>query len=99
MGARLRPHLFDKIESGAWMSATETKFKLDGLSYKIADLSDEGRDILQQLIFARTNLLELRNQHALLSKAKNAYIGDLKSDIVEGKSGVDLGALFSDDEF
>lgn len=80
------------------MSTTEPEFKLDGLSYKIADLSDAGRDILQQLIFARTNLLELRNQQALMSKAKNAYIGDLKSDIVEGKSGIDLGALFSDDE-
>ena len=81
------------------MSATELEFKLDGLSYKIADLSDEGRDILQQLIFARTNVLELRNQQALLSKAKNAYIGELKSDIVQGKSGIDFGTLFSDDEF
>ena len=81
------------------MSATEPEFQLDGLSYKIADLSDEGRDILQQLIFARTNLLELRNQQSLMSKAKNAYIGDLKSNIVEGKAGIALGALFSDDEF
>lgn len=95
----MRPHCFDEIGSGAEMSTNEQKFQLDGLSYKIADLSDEGRDILQQLIFARTNLLELSNQHALLSKAKNGYIGDLKADIVEGKSGIDLGALFSDEEF
>lgn len=81
------------------MTSTEPEFRLDGLSYKIADLSDEGRHILQYLIFVRTNLVELLNQKALLSKAKNAYIGDLKSDIVEGKSGVDLGALFSNDEF
>ena len=93
------PPLFDEIRNAAEMSATDQEFQLDGLSYKIAELSDEGRDVLQQLIFARTHLLELRNQHALLSKAKNAYIGDLKSDIVEGKSGIDLGALFSDEEF
>ena len=95
----MRPHCFDEIGSAAEMSATEQEFQLDGLSYNIADLSEEGRNILQQLIFARTHLLELRNQHALLSKAKNAYTGDLKSDIVEGKSGIDLGALFSDEEF
>jgi hypothetical protein len=30
-------------------------------------------------------------------KAKNAYIADLKTEIVKGRTGVDLGALFSDD--
>ena len=40
---------------------------------------------------------ELTNQQALLTKAKNAYIADLKMEIVQGRTGVDLGALFSDD--
>jgi len=39
----------------------------------------------------------LSNQKALLTKAKNAYIANLKSEIVQGRTGVDLGALFSDD--
>ena len=33
---------------------------------------------------------------ALLTKARNAYIADLKTEIIEGRTGVDLGALFDD---
>ena len=49
------------------------------------------------LTFTRLTLQEMSNQMALLTKAKNAYIDDLKSEIVQGRTGVDLGALFSDD--
>ena len=93
----MRPSFFIKIGSADAMNTKESEFRIDGLSYKIADLSDEGRNILQQLIFIRTNLLGLRNQQSLLSRAKNGYIEDLKSEVIEKKSGVDLGALFMDD--
>jgi hypothetical protein len=33
---------------------------------------------------------------ALLTRAKNSYVDELKREIIKGKSGVDLGALFSD---
>jgi hypothetical protein len=53
--------------------------------------------LVERLSFAHLQVQALSNQQALLTKAKNAYIADLKSEIVQGRTGVDLGALFSDD--
>lgn len=72
-------------------------FRLDGKNYQASDLSDEGRFQLERLLFVRGNINLLKNKIALMSKAKNSYIDDLKSDIVESRSGLDLGLLFSDD--
>ena len=73
------------------------RFRIDGVEYDIETLTQEGRDLVARLTFARLRQQELSNQIALLTKAKNAYIADLKSEIVQGRTGVDLGALFSDD--
>jgi hypothetical protein len=73
------------------------RFWMDGVEYGTEGLSQEGRDLVARLTFARLTLQELSNQQALLTKAKNAYIADLKTEIVKGRTGVDLGALFSDD--
>ncbi|EDM69398.1 hypothetical protein RAZWK3B_11687 [Roseobacter sp. AzwK-3b] len=43
-----------------------------------------------------SQLQEAQNLHAVLTKARHAYIADLKNEIVKGKSGVDLSALFDD---
>ena len=72
-------------------------FSIDGNSYRVSDLSDEGRVQLERLLFVQRNLSLLKNKIAVMTKAKNAYIGDLKSDIVEGRSGIDLELLFLDD--
>jgi hypothetical protein len=73
------------------------RFRIDGFDYDAKSLSQEGRDILARLTFTRLTLQEFSNQLALLTKAKNAYIADLNSEIIQGRTGVDLGALFSDD--
>ena len=73
------------------------RFRIDGLEYDTETLSQEGRGLLARLTFTRLALQELSNQQALLTKAKNAYISDLKSEIIQGRTGVDLGALFSND--
>jgi hypothetical protein len=73
------------------------RFRIDGVEYDIETLTQEGRDLVSRLTFARLRQQELSNQIALLTKAKNAYIADLKSEIIQGRTGVDLGALFSDD--
>jgi hypothetical protein len=73
------------------------RFRIDGVEYATDVLSQEGRDLVARLTFARLMLQELNNQQALLTKAKNAYIADLKCEIVQGRTGVDLGAMFSDD--
>ena len=72
-------------------------FTLEGNEYKIENLSEEGKKIWSHLFFALQSLDELNAKHALLMRAKNSYISDLKSEVVEKKSGVDLGALFVDD--
>jgi anti-sigma28 factor (negative regulator of flagellin synthesis) len=73
------------------------RFRIDGGEYAVDALSVEGRTIVEKMTAVRLKLQELNNQQAILSKAKNAYIADLKSEIVQGRTGVDLGALFSDD--
>ena len=40
---------------------------------------------------------ELSNNAALLNRAKNAYIADLKLDLVKGRVGLNLGALLGDE--
>lgn len=74
-----------------------TRFRIDGDEYDSATLSENGRVLYERLIFTQRRLQELGNQQALLSKAKNAYIADLKTEIVRGKTGIDLSDLFSDD--
>lgn len=73
------------------------RFRIDGVEYATENLSQEGRDLVARLTFTRLTLQEMSNQMALLTKAKNAYIADMKTEIVEGRTGLDLGALFSDD--
>ena len=60
-------------------------------------LSHQGRDLVGRLMFARLQQQELSNQLALLTRAKNPYIADLKTEIVQERTGVDLDALISDD--
>ena len=72
-------------------------FRIDGVEYGTEGLSKEGMELLEQLKFTRYMLNELNNQQALLTKAKNGYIADLKTEIVQGRTGVDLSDLFSDD--
>ena len=73
------------------------RFRIDGVEYDIEALTQEGRDLVSRLTFTRLTLQELSNQMALLTKAKNAYIADLKIEIVKGRTGVDLTTLFSDE--
>lgn len=73
------------------------RFKLDNLEYEISSMSHEGRELVERLNFIQFKLQELKNNIALLSKAKNAYINDLKAEIVQARTGVDFGDLFSND--
>jgi len=73
------------------------QFRIDGVEYNTEGMSKDGRNLLELLKFARLKVHELTNQHAVLTKAKNAFIADLKMEIVQGRTGVDLGSLFSDD--
>mgnify|MGYP001108000949 CR=1 FL=1 len=73
------------------------RFRIDGVEYMTDSLSQEGTDLVERLTFTRLKLQDMSNQLALLTKAKNAYIADMKTEIIQGRTGLDLGALFSDD--
>lgn len=73
------------------------EFTLDGVRYDADALSAEGQALVERLRFAQLQVQSLSNQQALLNKAKNAYIADLKGEIVQGRTGIDLSDLFSDD--
>lgn len=72
-------------------------FTIDGREYTTDTLDDGGLSVYKQLQFIKLRMLELGNQQAILNKAKNAYISDLNAEIVQGKSGINLSDLFSDD--
>lgn len=73
-------------------------FRIDSLEYDAETLSKEGKKLLAKLDFTQQALDEMANQIVLLTKAKNAYIEDLKLEVVQGRTGIELSALLSDDE-
>ena len=73
------------------------RFRIDGNEYEADTLPPEGQALLDSMTFTQARLQELMNQQSLLTRAKNGYIADLKTEIIQGQTGVDLGALFSDD--
>ncbi len=69
-------------------------FQMDGVEYDAEILTPVGKDLLDRLTFVQSRLQELNNQHATLTRAKNAYIDDLKAEVVQKKSGVDFSTFF-----
>ena len=39
---------------------------------------------------------EMANNKAIMTKARNAYISEIKKEIIKSKSGIDLSSLLSD---
>ena len=74
----------------------EKKFKFEGAEYSTENLSEGITQRFLRLQFVQQKLQELQDNSALLNKAKNGYIEDLKSEIISGKLGVDLGDLLTD---
>ena len=72
-------------------------FKLDGEKYSTDGFSSDAIELVSMLKFTQKKITTLTNQHSLLMKAKNAYISDIKAEVVESRSGLDVGALFTDD--
>jgi hypothetical protein len=68
------------------------RLTLDGVDYDPQALSDAGRAHLAGLQHTTERLQELTNMRALLTKAKNAYVAELKSEMLRAKGGFDFGA-------
>ena len=71
--------------------------RLDGEDYDLAKASDEAKALVARLQHLDRLFEEKSNMMALLTKAKNAYIADLKTEIIKNKTGVDLSSLFDEE--
>jgi hypothetical protein len=71
--------------------------RLDGEDYDLSKASDEAKAIVARLQHLDRLFEEKSNLMALLTKAKNAYIADLKTEIIKNKTGVDLSTLFDEE--
>lgn len=77
------------------------RLRIDGIEYAVDALEGEGRLLLQRVHFTQQRIQELTNLQAVLTRAKNAYIADLRAEI-EGATpsgSVDLAALISAQSF
>ena len=63
------------------------KRKLGDKEYDAANLSEQGKAVLNLLQFSTQKLQELNNMQALLLRAKNSYIKSLKQEILSQKAG------------
>lgn len=71
--------------------------RLDGEEYDLSIASDEAKALVARLQHLDRLLEEKNNFLAVLTKAKNAYIADLKAEIITNKTGVDLSTLFDEE--
>ena len=63
---------------------------IENQTYDIDKLSDTSRKFYGQLIEIDKTINEKKNLSALLVKAKQAYISDLKNEILSQKAGFDF---------
>ena len=68
------------------------KIKFEGKEYELEKLSDQAKLTLTSMQFADIRLKELNNMQALLQRAKNSYVEDLKQEMLSSKAGL----LFTD---
>ena len=71
--------------------------RLDGEDYDLSKASAEAKALVARLQHLDRLFEEKTNLMALLTKAKNAYIADLKTEIIKNKTGVDLSTLFDEE--
>ncbi|MEN8875408.1 MAG: hypothetical protein ABF285_15215 [Pacificibacter sp.] len=79
------------------MTGTPPILRLDGEDYDLSKASEEAKALVARLQHLDRQFEEKSNIMALLTKAKNAYIADLKAEIIKNKTGVDLSTLFDEE--
>lgn len=72
------------------MNEEISRIEIDGKSYSALDLTDNARKLLQNLAKLEAFYEEKKNLIAILTKAKKAYMADLKTEMLSAKSGFDF---------
>ena len=67
-----------------------TKVSVDGEVYKTSVLTDKALKLLANIDLMKKKQNEKKNMIAVLTKAKKAYIGELKVEMLSAKSGFDF---------
>ena len=68
-------------------------FKLDGKEFTKENFTKEMTSVYDMLVFTKLLIEEATNEMAILNKAKNGYLVDLKTFIINEKTGIDIGTL------
>lgn len=76
------------------MSETPRILRLDGVDHDLSMASNDALTLVSRLQQIERQFEEKTNLMAVLTKAKNAYISDLKAEVIKKKTGVDLSTLF-----
>ena len=69
------------------------KINIDGIEYDLDNLSQTVKAVLEKIQHADTQIQEMTNLYNVLTRAKKSYIRELKREMIEGKSGVDIASL------
>jgi len=66
------------------------KIKLDNEEFSAENLSERAQGMLERLKKLELEVAEKKNLQAVLTKAKRAYISDLKTEMLSSKAGFDF---------
>ena len=68
-----------------------TKIQIDGIEYNLDDPSERVKNLVIELQKIDLRIQESQNMSAILTKAKKAYIADLKTEMLAAKAGLHFG--------
>jgi SMC interacting uncharacterized protein involved in chromosome segregation len=66
------------------------EINLEDLKHDISNMSDRGRKIVYELTQIEKEMAIKKNSLNVLSRARQAYISDLKNEIVRKKAGIEF---------
>ena len=71
--------------------------RFDGKDYDLSQATAEANSYVVKLQELDRLFGEKNNILIILNKAKNAYIADLRTEIIKNKTGVDVSSLFDEE--
>ena len=65
-----------------------SRVQIDGVEYDTETLSEHAKRLLAEVQSISARIQENQNMSAILTKAKRAYIADLKTEMLSAKAGL-----------
>jgi len=67
------------------------KIQIDDVEYDLDALTDQAKRLVGEVQKINARIQETQNMSAILTKAKRAYIADLKTEMLAVKAGLHFG--------